>query len=142
MLVPARLRISALRASPLRRGCALERGGDEQELTALNADATCRHLRLALRGTIQAGGKRAASAGGTITVSYKVKLPRGRASGRRRATVQHGRWRISLVLPGVNLDPIPPSYLITVHYGGDRTNQQANASRRIRLESERAGLHA
>ena len=46
-----------------------------------------------------------------------------------------------MVLPGINLDPVPPSYLITVHYSGDKTYQQATANRRIRLESERAGLH-
>jgi hypothetical protein len=38
------------------------------------------------------------------------------------------------------LDPVPPSYLITVHYGGDWTTGQATTSRQIRLESERVGL--
>ena len=139
MRVP--VRISAMHAAPLRPGCAVEVGRDERELVALSADATCRHLRLTLHGTIQTGGHRAPCAGGTVTVSYKVKLPRGRASGSDRAIVQNGRWRISLVLPGVNLDPTPPNYLITVHYSGDRTIKQASTSRRVRLESERAGLH-
>jgi hypothetical protein len=136
----ARARIGSLRAAPLRRGCAVETGSDEREIIAVSADATCRHLRLTLSGTIQTGGKFAASAGGTIRVSYKVKLPLGTASGAKRATVTRGRWRISLVLPGVNLDPVAPSYLITVHYDGDWTLGQATTSRRIRLESERAGL--
>ena len=136
----ARVRIGSMRAAPLRRGCAVESGSDEREITAVSADATCGHLRLTLSGTIQTGGKRASSAGGAIRVNYKVKLPRGAASGGKRAAVSHGRWRISLVLPGVNLDPVPPSYLITVHYGGDETTGSASTRRRIRLESERAGL--
>jgi hypothetical protein len=45
------------------------------------------------------------------------------------------------VLPGVNLDPVPPSYRITVYYSGDHNLQPATTTRRIRLESERAGLH-
>lgn len=49
-------------------------------------------------------------------------------------------WRIFLVLPGVNLDPVPPLYLITVHYNGNATIQSASTSRRIRVESERTGL--
>jgi virginiamycin B lyase len=138
---PARVRIAALHAAPLRPGCAVELGRDEREITAASADATCRQLRLTLAGTIQTGEKRAASAGGTITISYQVTLPRGRATGRARARVDHGRWRIALILPAVNLDPIPPSYLITVRYRGDNNFDQAGSSRRVRLESERAGLH-
>ena len=68
-----------------------------------------------------------------------VKLARGPAERSARGTVSHGRWRISLVLPGVNLDPSPPSYLITVHYKGNNTTQQAITTRRIRIECERAG---
>jgi hypothetical protein len=45
-----------------------------------------------------------------------------------------------MVLPGVNLDPRPPSYVITVRYSGDHNLQPATSKRRIRLESERAGL--
>ena len=135
----ARVRIASLRAAPLRRGCVIERGRHEREIRAISAALTCRHMRLTLTGTIRAGGKLAASAGGTIRVSYKVKLPRGTQSARKRSTVTHGRWRISLILPGVDLDPVPPSYLIKVHYSGDQTIRQANTSRRIRLESERAG---
>ena len=135
----ARVRIANMRAAPLRRGCVIEKGRHEREIMAISAALTCRHMRLTLTGTIRAGGKLAASAGGTIRVSYKVKLPHGTQSGRKRSTVTHGRWRISLILPGVDLDPVPPSYLIKVHYTGDQTIRQANTSRRIRLESERAG---
>jgi len=136
----AGVRIGALHPAPIGRGCAVETGRAEHEITALSADATCRHLRLTLRGSIRTGGKLAASAGGTVTLTYEVTLPAGRATGRARATVSHGRWRISLILPGVNLDPLPPSYLITIHYNGDPTLQPARTSRRIRLESEPAGL--
>ena len=136
----AKVRISGVHGAPMRRGCAVETGGDEREITAVSADATCRHLRLTVSGTIQSGGKRASSAGGTAKVSFKVTLPRGPASGTARGTVSHGRWRVSMVLPGVNLDPNPPSYLITVRYGGDDTTAGASANRRIQLESERAGL--
>ncbi len=141
VLAPARVRISSMRAFPLRHGCAVETGRDEREITAVSADATCRHLRLKLQGTIQRGGKRASSAGGTIRMSYTVRLPRGTATGSARAKVNHGHWQIAMVLPGVNLDPVPPSYLITIRYSGDQNLQPARASRRIRLESERAGLH-
>ena len=137
---PAAVRITATHPAPLRPGCAVETGRDERELTAITADATCRHLRLTLTGVIRAGGK-PATATGTITVTYKVKLPRGPAAGRARAHVHHGRWRINLALPGVNLDPLPPSYLINVHYSGDHNLQPATTTRRIRLETERAGLH-
>jgi 6-phosphogluconolactonase (cycloisomerase 2 family) len=140
VLAPARVRISSMRAFSLRHGCAVEVGRDEREITALSADATCRHLRLKLQGTVQTGGKRASSAGGTIRMSYKVRLPRATLTGSARAKVNHGRWQIAMMLPGVNLDPLPPSYLITIRYSGDQNLHQASASRRIRLESERAGL--
>jgi CSLREA domain-containing protein len=131
---------AVLHAAPLRRGCAVETGRDELEITALGADATCRHLRLTLHGTIQTGGKLARSASGTIRVSFTVTLPDGRATGSARTGVNHGRWRTSLVAPGINLDPLPPRYLITIRYSGDHALQPASTSRRIRLESERAGL--
>ncbi|MBV9685310.1 MAG: hypothetical protein JO046_26185 [Solirubrobacterales bacterium] len=118
----------------------MEVGRDEREITAISADATCRHLRLKLQGTIETGGNRAESAGGTIQVSYKVDLPRGTATGRARAKVNQGRWKISIVLPGVNLDPVPPGYKITFQYTGDNKTEPATTSRRIRLESERANL--
>lgn len=136
----AEVRIAALRPAPLGRGCAVETGGQERELTAMSADATCRHLRLTLRGSIQRGGKLAAGSGGTVMLTYKVTLPRGRAAGRARARISHGRWRIALILPGVNLDPLPPRYLITIHYSGDLNLQPVSTSRRLRLESEPAGL--
>ncbi|MBV9422122.1 MAG: hypothetical protein JOZ98_04380 [Solirubrobacterales bacterium] len=141
VLAPARMRITALRPSPLRHGCATESGSDEREITAVLADATCRHLRLTVQGLIEVGGKLALSAGGNVQVSFKVTLPLGRSTGGARAKVIHGRWGISLVLPGVNLDPVPPSYLITARYEGDNTTQQAMTKRAIRLESERAGLN-
>jgi hypothetical protein len=140
VLLASRVRISGIHASPLRHGCAVETGRDEREITALSADAACRHQRLGLRGTIQRAGHLASAAAGAITVSYKVRLPRRLASGTARTTINRGGWHISLVLPAVNLDPLPPSYLITVHYSGDRRTHRATASRRIRLESERAGL--
>jgi YVTN family beta-propeller protein len=138
--VPTRVRIARLRPTPLGHGCAVESGRDQRELTAISADATCRQLRLSLSGTIQTAGRLASSATGMIHVTYKVTLPLGPAAGGARARVKHGRWRISLSLAGVNLDPVPPLYLITVHYSGDHTHGQATARRRIRLESERAGL--
>ncbi len=137
----AAVRITGMLPSPLRAGCAVETGRDEREVTAVSADATCRHLRLTLAGVIETDGKIAAAANGTITVTYKVKLPRGSAVGRARAHVSHGRWRSSLVLPGINLDPVPPSYLITVRYNGQDDLLPATTSRRIRLESERADLN-
>ena len=140
VLAAARVRISGLHASPLRHGCAVETGSDEREITAISAGAACRHLRLVMRGTIAADGKLQRSAGGTVRVSFQVKLPSGRATGTARATVRGGRWRVSLVLPGVNLDPVPPLYLLTVRYSGDQITAPATAERRIRLESERAGL--
>jgi CSLREA domain-containing protein len=137
----ARVLIARLRPVPLRRACAVERGRDARESTAISTDATCRRLRLILSGTIQLIGRPASSATGTIRASYTVRLPRGRAAGGARARVRHGRWRITLVLNAVNLDPLPPSYLITIHYDGDRTIQPAKTTRHIRLESERVGLH-
>jgi hypothetical protein len=138
---PARVMITAMHPSPLRHGCAVETGRDERELTAVIADATCRHLRLTVHGLIHTHGKRNPSAAGTITLTYRVRLPRGPATGTARGAVKHGRWRVSLVLPAVNLDPRPPSYLITVYYNGDHNQQAGITSRRIRLESERAALH-
>jgi hypothetical protein len=62
----------------------------------VSADAICRQLRLILSGVIQTAGKRAAGAGGAITVTYKVTLPRGSVSGRahvRSATAAGAcRW--------------------------------------------------
>jgi len=136
-----RVRISRLRATPLRPGCATETGTDEHEITAVISDATCRHFLLTLQGTIESNGKLNATATGAVQVNVRVKLPRGPAARSARGTVSHGRWRISLVLPGVNLDPVPPTYVITVHYEGDNTTHQATTTGRIRAESERAGLN-
>ncbi|MBV9049458.1 MAG: hypothetical protein JOY58_14375 [Solirubrobacterales bacterium] len=136
VLATARVRITSVHAAPLRRGCAVEIGGDERQITALSADATCRHLRLSLQGTIEVGGKLARSAGGNVKESYEVRLPRGRATGTARGVVRHGRWHISLLLPGVNLDPIGPRYLITIDYSGDSSIKQAARKLLLRLESE------
>ncbi len=140
VLAVARVRISRLHAAPLRQGCAVETGRDEREITALSADATCRHFRLLIGGTIEANGQLQRSAAGTVRVSFAVKLPYRRARGSTRVNVKGGRWRVSLVLPGVDLDPLPPRYLLAARYSGDQNTEPATAKRRIRLESERAGL--
>lgn len=51
-----RLKITRLRATPLRDGCVTEIGSGEWEITAVSADATCRQLRLSLAGVIEAHG--------------------------------------------------------------------------------------
>jgi YVTN family beta-propeller protein len=135
-----RVRIATLRPAPLGPGCVVETGRDPREISVAGADAICRTLRLTLGGTIKTKGRPAASATGTIRARYRVRLPRAPAASGARARVNRGRWRISLVLPGVNLDPVPPLYRITARYSGDPTHRQANATRCIRLESERAGL--
>jgi YVTN family beta-propeller protein len=135
-----RVRIARLHATPLRPGCVVETGTDQREITAPTAGATCRRLRLSVSGTIQTAGRLASSAAGTVRLSYAVRFPGGLASGTSHATVHHGRWRISLILPAINLDPLPPLYVITVQYNDDRTHQPASAHDRIRLEGERAGL--
>jgi hypothetical protein len=141
--------ISGLRATPLRRGCVTETGTGEHDaialiasaITGVIADATCRHFRLTAQGTIKSNGKLSAAAGGAVQMKVSVKLPRGPAARSASGSVSHGRWRISRVLPGVNLDPVPPTYVITVHYKGDTTTRQATTTRRIRIESERSGLN-
>jgi hypothetical protein len=136
----AEVRITRLRATPLGHRCVTEIGRGEREITAVIADARCRHFRLTLAGMITVSGRLAANARGSVRVSVSVKLPRGAAGASARGTVRQGRWQISLVLPGVNLDPLPPLYLITVRYDGDSATQPATTQRRVRLESESAGL--
>ena len=136
---PPRLRITRLRATPLRPGCATESGTDEREITAVATDATCRHFRLTLEGVIDLRGVIGRGTGGTVSERVSVRLPLGPATRTAHARVLHGRWRISLILPGVNLDPIPPSYLIAVKYKGKGVGR-TTIQRRIRLESEPAGL--
>jgi CSLREA domain-containing protein len=131
-----RVRIGARRASALSPGCVVGAGGGEREVPALAAEATRRRMRLTLRGTIRTRGTLARSAGGTVRVSFTVNLPDGRARRTARSRVRRGRWKISLVAPGVNLDPLPPRYLITVRYSGDRSLQPARTSRRVRLGIE------
>lgn len=104
------------------------------------ADATCRHFRLTANGIIEVGGKLVRTARGTVTAGIRVRLPGGPAHAAARVTAAGGRWRFSLVVPGVNLDPVPPSYLIVVHYGGGNSGGAVSAERRIRIESEPAGL--
>ncbi len=84
-------------------------------------------------------GNRTSAVTGAVQVKVDAHLPAGRAKRTARTMVRHGRWRVSLVVPGVNLDPLPPMYLITAHYGGDRSTAQASRTRRVRIESERAG---
>ena len=135
-----RVRITRLRATPLRPGCVTETGSDERALTAFPTDASCRHLRLTLDGVIELHGAIGRAAGGTVSARVSVRLPLGPAIRTAHARVPRGRWHISLILPGVNLDPVPPSYLITVKYGGAGAVGQATIQRRVRLESEPAGL--
>jgi hypothetical protein len=69
-----------------------------------------------------------------------VAVPRGPSHGTATGTVTHGHWHVSVILPGVNLDPVPPSYQIVVRYSGDSSHGPATAERRIRIESEPVGL--
>jgi hypothetical protein len=137
---PARVRITGWRANPLRPGCVTETGTREREVTGVIADATCRQFQLILEGTIQSAGRLRPAATGGVRVVVSVKFPRGSAVRFARGVVSHGRWRVSLLVPGINLDPIPPAYLITVHYGGDHGTRSATGTRRVRIESESAGL--
>jgi DNA-binding beta-propeller fold protein YncE len=136
---PASPRITRIRATPLTHGCVTETGTHEREITASIADATCRHFRLTLDGVIPRGGAIDLAAAGTVTVRVDARLPFGLTTGTASGRVTHGRWRVSLILAGVNLDPIPPSYLIVARYRRHRAAGPAT-TRRLRLESERAGL--
>jgi hypothetical protein len=128
------MRIAKLIPRPLRHGCVVEQGVDETEILATVADATCRHLRLSLQGTIT----RAAS--GRIHVEIRADLY-GRGLYRSiYSAISHGRWKITLILPGVNQDPDPPLYTITAIYPGSIAIAAATRTRRIALEAERAGL--
>jgi hypothetical protein len=135
----ASLRITRVRATPLRRGCVTETGRDEREITARAADATCRHFRLTVAGTINARGNPTSTVTGAVQVKVSADLPAGRVQRTARRKVHRGHWQVSLILPGVNLDPLAPMYLIAVHYGGDPSTAQADSTRRVRIESERAG---
>jgi hypothetical protein len=137
---PAGVKIVGLRASPLGKGCVTEVGTSEREANAVIADATCRHFRLTVNGIIEVGGRLVPTARGTVIGSIRVKLPGGPANATTRVMVAGGRWRFSLVVPGVNLDPVPPSYLIVVHFGGANSEGPVSAERRICIESEPAGL--
>jgi hypothetical protein len=137
---PAGIRITGLRATPLGHGCATETGTSERELKAVIADATCRHFRLTVNGIIEVGGKVLHPGRGTVIASIRVKLPGGPLNAAARTMAAGGRWRFSLVLPGVNRDPVPPSYLIVVQYGGGNSGAPVGTERRIRIESEPRGL--
>ena len=139
-LAPARVAITGIRATPLSLGCATETGVQDRESRAVAADAVCRHFQLTVGGTIRVGGRLARTARGRLTVAVTATLPRGPTMRAARRFVAGGRWHILLVLPGVNLDPLPPLYLIVVRYHGDHTIGQASAMHRIRVESELAGL--
>ena len=135
------MRISGVRATPLRHGCVTETGTSERQITAVIAAAGCGHFRLTLQGTIESGGRPNATATGAVEVKVSLRLPgRPALSKTARGQVSHGHWRLSLVLPGVNLDPLPPRYLIIVHYPGDSSTEPASDQRRIRIESEPPSL--
>ena len=132
--------ITRIRATPVSPGCATETGTKERETRAGAADAPCRHFRLTVRGAIRVGGRLAPDASGRLTVTVTAMLPRGDTMRAAQGSVARGGWRVSLILPGVNLDPLPPRYLIIVRYHGDDAIRQASAARHIRVESERAAL--
>ena len=134
----AAVAISRIRATPVSPGCATETGTRERETRAGAADTTCRHFRLTVRGAIRVGGRLAHAASGSLTVTVTAMLPRGETMRAAQGSVARGGWRVSLILPGVNLDPLPPRYLIIARYHGDDTIRQASAARHIRVESERA----
>ena len=136
----AAVAITWIRATPVSPGCATETGTEERETRAGAADATCRHFRLTVRGAIRVGGRLAPAARGRLTVTVTAMLPRGETMRAAQGFVARGGWRVSLILPGVNLDPLPPRYLIIVRDHGDDTIRQATAARHIRVESERAAL--
>lgn len=140
VLEHARVRITRLRAQPLRPGCVTEVGKHERKESAQIADATCRRLRLMLDGVIELHGKVVDSAGGNLSERVHVRLPRGPATRRAHAKVRHGHWRISLIVPGANRDPVPPSYLISLRYRRAGSAGADTARRRVRLGVERAGL--
>jgi hypothetical protein len=137
-LAAARVAVTSIRATSLSAGCVTETGVREREARAVTADAVCQHFRLTVNGAIRVDGTLARAARGRVTIT--VRLPRGRAARTARGFVAVGRWRVSLVLPGVNLDPLPPTYRITIRYHGDDEIGPAGAERRIAVESERAGL--
>jgi adhesin/invasin len=136
----AAVAITKIRATPVSPGCTTETGTKERAARAGAADATCRHFRLTLRGAIRVGGRLAGAANGRLTVTVTAMLARGATIRATQGSVTRGGWRVSLILSGVNLDPLPPRYLIVVRYHGDDTLGQASAARHIRVESERAGL--
>jgi hypothetical protein len=138
----AGITITGLRATPLRQGCVTEIDTSERDVNAVIADATCRHFRLTVNGTIEVGGRLARTGRGEVTGSIMVKLLGRPVHAAARTTAAAGRWRFSLVVPGINLDPVPPSYLIVVEYGGANSWGPVTAERRIRVESEPAGFVA
>ena len=136
----AAVAITRIRATPVSPGCATETGTKERKARAGATDATCGRFRLTVRGAIRVGGRLAPAASGRLTVTVTAMLPRGETMRAAQGSVTRGGWRVSLILPGVNLDPLPPRYLIIVRYHGDNTTRQASAARHIRVESERAAL--
>jgi hypothetical protein len=136
----AAVAVSRIRATPVSPGCATETGTKEGETRAGVADTTCRRFRLTVRGAIRVGGRLAPAASGRLTVTVTAMLPRGGTMRAAQGSVARGGWRVSLILPGLNLDPLPPRYLMIVRYHGDDTIRQASAARHIRVESERAAL--
>jgi hypothetical protein len=140
VVMPAGITITGRRATPLRKGCVTEIDASEREVAAVIADVTCRHFRLTVNGIIEVGGRLVRTASGEVTGSILVKLPGRPVRAAVRTIAAAGRWRFSVVVPGINLDPLPPSYLIVVHYGGANSGGSVSAERRIRVESEPAAL--
>jgi adhesin/invasin len=136
----AAVTITGIRATPVSPGCETETGTNERKVRAGAADAACRHFRLTVLGAIRTGGSLARAANGHLSVSVAAMLPRGATMRAAQGSVIRGGWRVSLILPGVNRDPLPPRYLIIVRYHGDDTLGPASATHPIRVESERAGL--
>jgi hypothetical protein len=128
----AGIRIGRTEVSPARTGCAVERGHDGDQIVAVAARPGCDRARLLLHGAI------APEATGTVRISWYATLGGRRVSGRVLARIVHGRWRARLTVPGIDVDPRPPLYTITVSYGGKTTIKPGSATTRIRFEVEQA----
>jgi hypothetical protein len=140
VLAVTQIHVTRLHPTSLGHGCVVREATAEGALRAQDA-ASCNQLRLSLSGVIEAGGKLAASATGTIQVSFAVTLRHRHRSGSARGSVGDGRWQVTLLLPAIDPNPPLPSYLITAHYSGDQDDEPATTSRHIRLESERSRPH-
>jgi hypothetical protein len=131
--VRARIHVSAIRIGHLPSVCADESSGGEREPSPAATSAMCRRVQLVLRGTIRAGRKLAFASGGTIRVSWKVRLPLGAAAGSAHARVKHGHWYITILVAADPHDPQPSSYAIGVSYSGDQRIALNGTRLRIRI---------